>query len=156
MLRWDVERVEVVVLALDLRAGCDREAAPLEVGDDVVHRLPHRMQRAGARVDARKRHVDRGVQPLLERAALEFDALAFERGLETVRGVVDDLAGPRALRRRQRADRTAHGRDLAAATQETHPHVLEHRVTRHLGESGLEALADRLKLLAEWAGRRHR
>ena len=59
MVRWNVERFEVVELVLDLRTVRDIEAHAAEDALDALERARHGMQRARRLTAAGKRHIER-------------------------------------------------------------------------------------------------
>ncbi len=58
MVRRKIQRLEVVVVGLDLRAFANRVAHRLEDGDDLVHHAQHRMFHTDGTLNARQRNVE--------------------------------------------------------------------------------------------------
>ena len=122
-----VERVEVVVDGVDLRALDDAEA---EAQERVLELAPDRVDevqaadREGRRAGQRDvEHV--GGQPGVELRALELGLARLHRGLERPARLVGGAADGAALLRRQLGDAAQHVRQLGLAAQEAHPGLLE-------------------------------
>jgi hypothetical protein len=122
-----VERREVVVLVVDLRALEHGEAEPDE---DVLHLAPDlrdEVQPAGRlRRVARQRDVD----PVLREAPVELRRLELggalrEHALERDAHLVGGLADGAALLRRQLADGAEGRRQLGLPSEVAHPQLLE-------------------------------
>ena len=127
VLRRVVERGEVVVLVLDLRALEHREAEPDE---DVLHLAPDlgdQVQAAGRlRRVARQRHVDAVLgQAAVELRGLELRGPLLEQLLERHAHLVGRLAHRPALLGRQLADRAQRRGQLGLAAEVAHPQLLE-------------------------------
>jgi hypothetical protein len=123
MLRRVVQRGEVVVLVVDLRALENREPEPDE---DVLHLPPD--LRDEVQPPRRQRRVagQRDVDPVLGQSAVELRRLELggpllEQPLERHPHLVRSLPDRPALLGRQLADRPERGRELRLPPQVTHP-----------------------------------
>ena len=145
----EVEGVEVVVDELGLRALHDAEA---EAEEDVLDLAPG----GGEQVDAAgldggragKRDVDHvGGEPGVELGGLELGRARLDRRLERLARLVGGAADGAALLGRELGDAAQQVRQLGLAAQEAHPHVLELRRVRRVGDrrlAGGAQLADPL------------
>ena len=149
MILGDVERVEVVVVAFDLRPEHDREPVPLEVRADVVDRAADRVDRAQARGGAGHRDVDRDLQRRFEFAQAQLLRGAGQRGLHRLDGGIDHLSRGRPFGRWERADRAADGGHFAAAAEICDAHVFEFAFARHGRQGSLETGRERGQLIFE-------
>src|SRR5688572_6816130 len=120
-----VERREVVVVELDLRALGDLETEPEEDVLDLAPRLGDQVQPAGlARRVAGQRHVDAILgQTCVQLSVLELAGATADQLLELLPHGVRGLADPSALLRRQVTDRAQRRGELRLA-----PEVLDARV----------------------------
>ena len=140
MLGRDVERVEVVPVALDLRAFGHRKAHVGEDGGQLVHDLRDRVQRARAARPGprRQRHVEPFLrQPRVERRVAERGLLRAERRVDLVAEPVQRGAARLPLLGRHPAQLAHPKADLALLPERRQPHPLERALvgsTRDVGE----------------------
>ncbi len=110
VMRRDVERAEIVPVALDVRSFGDGEAHGAEDRRDLLHRAADRMDQAGG---ARARR-QRGIEPLGGEAGVECGR--FQRGAPASRSPWSVRPSARSARRRARvAARARSCRDPSAA-----------------------------------------
>ena len=138
----NVERLEVVVVALDLRALGDREAEPREDGDDLVVHAGQGVERALGRPAARQREVEPRAPALGLALGLEHRGeLGVEERLERALGLVRRGADERPLLGGERAERAQELGELALAAEhaDTNPLQLGRRLR---GGDGVPRLSD--------------
>ena len=118
MIARDVEGLEVVVVALDLRTLGDREAEPGEDRDDLVVDARQRMQRSLRRPAARQREIEAPSPafglPLRRRRRGQ---PRVQEALELALGLVGGGADERALLGRQGTERSQELRQRALAAE---------------------------------------
>src|SRR3989442_1248760 len=119
MVARDVERLEVVVVGLDLGPVDDREAQAGEDRHDLVVDARERVEHASRRTPARQCQIEPRARPL--GAALRFQRLGqalFEESLEDALGLVRRRADERPLLGGERAERAEElGQDALAAEE---------------------------------------
>jgi hypothetical protein len=126
MVLGDVERLEVVEVALDLRPLGDREAEPSEDRHDLVVHAGERMHGPQRRPTAGQREVEPVARPLGARLALQrLGQPGVEQRLQLTLGLVGGGADERTLLRRQRAERAKELGQCALAAEVPDPHGLE-------------------------------
>jgi hypothetical protein len=126
VVAWNVERLEVVVVALDLRTLGHREAEPCEDGDDLVVHAGQRVERSVRRPAARQREVEPrspafGLALGLERRG----ELGVQERLERALGLVGGRADERPLLGGERAERAQELRQLTLAAEHADTDPLE-------------------------------
>src|SRR5262249_56777555 len=119
----DVERLEVVVLRLDLGPLLDREAEAVEEVDDLALDARDRVQAAARQATTRKRHVEPPAELPVLGGALERLAPRAQERLDALLRRVGPLAGGSAFGRRQRADAVQQRGERALPSQETRTHL---------------------------------
>src|SRR2546426_8436962 len=118
MVARDVERLEVVVVGLDLGPLGDREAEAGEDRDDLVVDARQRMQRPPRRAAARQREAEPPTAPLgLSLRLVGRGEPRVQQAFELALGLVRSRADERALIRRQRAERSQELRQGALAAE---------------------------------------
>src|SRR6266404_1861286 len=128
MIVGEIERGEVVVVRLDLRALGHREAEPPEDLDDLVEDPHERVHCPGEdRATWQGQIGPLGLQGLTMLLGLEADQTRRELGLESLLGPVDLLAEARAVGRGHLAESAQERRQLTRAAEHTHAHLLEGR-----------------------------
>ena len=121
----NVERIEIVVLGLDLGSDHHRKTAALKVGGCIAKHGANRMNAAGRRWNRWKRDVDRLRKLIIERTILETRLRDAEFSFHALDRFVDDFARVGPLRRRKLSDAAPQRRYFAAASEKCDPHVLE-------------------------------
>jgi hypothetical protein len=141
MRRVVIERVEVVVHALDLGPLGDAEAHPDEDVLDLAPRLRQQVQAAGRRQRrGGQRHVDPVAHELrVELGGRELAVARLDQRLQRLARLVGGLADRAALLGRQLRDAAQHVRQLGSAAEEADPRLLQ-RVRRGGGGDGRLAL----------------
>ena len=104
MVARDIQRIEVVVVIFDFRAGRDGKAELTEETFDTVDGAGNRVQSAVLNTTSRQRDINgfRG-QARVKRCAFELGLTRVKRLLDLLFGFVDNRAGCRALFSRQLA-----------------------------------------------------
>ena len=128
MIGGRVQRVEAVILVLDLRPVCDHEADLAEAADDVLGDLRERMELADDAAASGQGEIGW----FLGQGGLEFKLAAAlgQGGFELDLGAVDGLAGGRLLFFGQRAQLLHQGGELAVRAQVVDARLFERRQVR--------------------------
>ncbi len=93
MVRRKVERLEIVVVGLDLGPFADGVAHRLEDGDDLVHHAQHGMLHADGALDAGERDVETlGGEFGVARGRVKVAVRTFDGRLDTCFELIDSLA----------------------------------------------------------------
>ena len=128
MVLRQVQRLEVVVVLLNLRAFLDREAHAEKDVLDALERQRQRMQVAERLLAARQRDIDLlALEALLHLACLELLVLLLDQLCNLRLCLVDDLADLRTVFLRECAHAAQDRRELALLTEELDADVIELR-----------------------------
>ena len=147
MILRDVQRHEVVVVELDLRAFCDREAQTEENLLELVEDDVQRMLFADHDLVARKGNVNGlGFELLFERCLLEQLFLLVDDGLDLSANVVDELADDRALLRSNVLHTLEQSGQLALLAEELDTRFIEGACIRCRSKLLLRGLQNALQL----------
>ncbi len=135
VLGRDVERVEIVPVALDLRAFGDREAHIGEDSGDLLGDLAHGVDRTLRHRAGGQRDVEGlGGEAGLEGGVGEPGAGLGEGGVQVVLQGVERRAGGLALLRGHPAELAHHQRDLALLAERGKPHLLDGGLVARRGD----------------------
>ncbi len=145
MVRGDIERLEVVVGVLDLRAFHHGESGVGEEPLDASQRAGDGMQTARPLTAPRQGDVDAFAgQPARERRLLQRRSCGHQCAcLDRDLGLIDRLPGGRALFARQGAELLEQGGQFTALAQITHPNLIERRQIGGVGDRVDRALLER-------------
>ena len=147
MVLRDVQRLEVVVVELDLRALCDGEAKTEENLLELVEHDVQRMLFADHDLVARQGNVDGlGSELLFERCLLEQLFLLVDDGLDLSANVVDELADDRALLRSNVLHTLEQSGQLALLAEELDTRFIEGACIRRRSKLLLRGLQNALQL----------